>query len=172
MFCSASHRPVWQHSQNTPVFQPSKLVADKGLPPHSCAAPRHSAFEPRARLRSSRRQTRRACSFSPGRLREGEAHKKRARVARVLGPTSGGSAPREAVLGQIRRGGKADWLLWLGHPMNMPAQDLGPRRSAFGRTHHRHEAAEQEMAIARAGRSLRMILHREDRPVFERQSAV
>src|SRR5436189_2735994 len=82
-----------------------------------------------------------------------------------------GSAPRASVLGQIRRGGKADRLIRLGHPTNMSAKNASAR-STLRRAHHCHEAAEQEVAVPRTGRGFRMVLHREDRAVFERQSAI
>src|SRR6266581_4946789 len=50
--------------------------------------------------------------------------------------------------------------------------DLFMSAIALVRAHQVDEAREQIMAVARAGRSLGMILHREYRPVFERQPAV
>src|SRR6516165_4474045 len=82
-----------------------------------------------------------------------------------------GSAPREVVLGQIRGGGKAARLILLGRPTAMPVKRPGRAQLALGLAHHRDEAAEQEMAVARPGGSFRMILHREDRPVFQRSTA-
>src|SRR6202021_1423650 len=43
---------------------------------------------------------------------------------------------------------------------------------ALERAHVIDEAAEQIMTVARAGRGFGMILHREHRPVVERQSAI
>src|SRR4051812_22297427 len=56
-----------------------------------------------------------------------------------------------------------------------PAREAAPVSCwtlAFGRAHQIGESGEEIMAVARAGRGLRMILHREHRPVFQGDAAV
>src|SRR5205823_14742404 len=81
------------------------------------------------------------------------AHKKRARVVRVPGP--GGARPRaSASLEQIRRRGKAGRPYYPAANLIAARTRLGRRRSAFPCAHQFDKAAEQEMAVARAGRRL------------------
>src|ERR1043166_7890320 len=67
----------------------------------------------------------------------------------------------------------------LGSSRDRPSSVVRPPSSASSsifyalvRPHHVDEAGKQIMAVARTGRGLGMILHREHRPVLERDAAV
>src|SRR4029078_10778487 len=100
----------------------------------------------------------------PGRARQRETRDPYSAVYRW--PAECGSPPEPVIGPRFAR------TRWRGRPITCFDSGNLAFFGVSGLPHHLAKAREEIMTVARAGRGLRMVLHREDGPVLEREAAI